>query len=470
MEQLNRKLPILNPQKNFPEKVLMFGEGVFLRAFACVAFEDMNQKGLFNGSVTIVQPLPKGKIDILKKQQGLFTVIERGIENSEKTVKTKIITCIRDGINPYTEYNKYIKCARNPELRFIVSNTTEAGISYREGELLTDKPQISFPGKVTALLYERFTFFKGDSAKGLVLLPCELIDANGTKLKELVHKLAKEWALGEDFLQWVDNSNVFANTLVDRIVAGYPGEEAEKIYNGLGYRDELLNACELFYFWAIEAPPFLKEELPLEEAGLNVVFSDNIAPHRLKKVRLLNGAHTCMAPAALLCGYHTVGETVSDSTFKNYLNKALFNEIIPALDIYKNILEGFANSITERFSNPFINHELIGITHNCVPKFKTRVLPTLLEYQKRFGKLPPILTFSFAAMIAFYKSGERFNISDDERNIALLRNNGIEIILCSLAAEWGVTLNHELIDAVRDMHDEIKKHGVKPIIERLAND
>jgi tagaturonate reductase len=432
----------------------------------------MNRKGLFGGGVTVVQPIPEGKIELLRKQGGLFTVVARGLEQGEETIKTNLITCVNDYINPYDDFNNYIKRARSAGLRFIISNTTEAGIAYREGETLKDSPQISFPGKVTAFLHERFTFFKGDESKGLIFLPCELIENNGTRLKELVHKYANEWSLGDGFLHWLDKACIFANTLVDRIVAGYPYMEADKICAGLGYRDELLNASELFYFWAIEAPLIIKKELPLDKSGLNVVFSENIAPYQLRKVRLLNGVHTCLAPAALLSGYKTVGEAAGNSSFKKYLEKALFEEIMPTFDMNRNVLDSFAKSVIERFSNPFIRHELLGITLNCTSKFKTRVLPSILEYQRRFGKLPPILTFSLAAMIAFYKNGGRFPLADDEKSTAFLRDNKIDVILMNISGAWGVDLseNVQLLTAVEELFGFIKKHGIKLLVERLIND
>ncbi|MCL1824104.1 MAG: tagaturonate reductase, partial [Oscillospiraceae bacterium] len=343
--------------------------------------------------------------------------------------------------------------------------------AYHAGDKPDDKPQVSFPGKVTAFLYERFTFFKGDKSKGLIFLPCELIDNNGTNLKLLVQRYANEWDLGEEFLQWVNNACVFTNTLVDRIVAGYPQTEAEKINEELGYRDELLDACELFYFWAIECPPWLRAELPLDKTGLNIVFSDDIAPYRLRKVRMLNGAHTCLAPAALLSGLTTVGEAANDPDFRKYIENALFKEIIPTLDTNRNVLDGFARSVLERFSNPYIWHELHGITLNSVSKFKARVLPTITEYRKRFGKLPPILTFSFAAMIAFYKNGGRFKIIDDEKNIAFLRDNTLDIIFKNTGAwETDMAADSEFCAAVEEAFRRIRAGGIKQEVTRLAND
>ena len=472
MERLNRNLPLVKFEKKMPEKVIMFGEGEFLRAFACLAFDVLNEKKLFNGSVTIVQPTPEGKIDLIRQQDGLYTVIERGLENGEKRINTRLITCVEDCINPYEDYENYIHKARNPELRYIVSDTTETGFSCCEGELLSDKPQVSFPGKVTAFLYERFKFFEGDDKKGLVFLPCEPIENNGDKLKKITEKYAAQWKLEKEFTEWINEYCVFANTLTDRIVTGYPREEAEKIFEESGYRDELLNTCELFYFWAIESARFaghIKQELPFDKAGLNVIFSDDISLHRLKKARMFNGAHICLAPAALLTGYTTVAEAVGDPMFKKYLEKVLYNEIIPTLDMNRNVLEGFAKSVITRFSNPFTGHELQEITHDCISKFKARIFPAIFEYQRRFGKIPPILTFSFAAMIAFYKNGGHIKIADDEKSTAFLRDNDLDVIFKNIGF-WEVDLleNEELCTAVEEALRRIKLGGIKNEIMRLS--
>jgi tagaturonate reductase len=282
--------------------------------------------------------------------------------------------------------------------------------------------------------------------KGLTFLPCELIDDNGKKLKGLVQKYAVEWNLGYEFLTWVDESCFFANTLVDRIVAGYPYSDSEKLHNELGYCDELLDTSELFFFWAIEGPPELREKLPFDKAGLNVIFSDDITPYRLRKVRLLNGAHSCIAPVALLCGVATVGGAVSDEMLRRLIKCALFNEIIPSLDLNKNVLESFANSVIERFSNPFINHELQSIMLNCVSKIEARLLPIIADYTQIYGRFPPILIFAISAYVEFYKK----EISKVNEIFSLL--------------------SVELENAVCEAHCAIGANGIESEILRLIND
>ncbi|MDR2559139.1 MAG: tagaturonate reductase, partial [Oscillospiraceae bacterium] len=331
MQQLNRNHPLIESAQVFPEKVLMFGESAFLCALVCPALDELNRKGLFGGSVTVA-----GKnIEHFKTQEGLFTIIEKGIENGGKSIKTNLIICVTDYINPYSDHDNYIKRGRNPELRFIVSDAPDAE-------------------KIAALLYERFAFFKGDEKKGLILFSCGRVENNGAELKANVQKYADERGLGKEFKQWMENVCFFANTTADRIVTGFPREDADRIQRKLGYHDELLTICELFYFWAIEAPITVKEELPLDKAGFNIIFNDDITPHHLRKTRLLNGALTCLAPAALLHGYKTVDEAMGNINFKKYLEKALFKEIIPTLDINRNVLDGFAKTVIERLSNPLL--------------------------------------------------------------------------------------------------------------------
>jgi len=394
-------------QDKLPVKVLQFGEGNFLRAFVDFMIDEINEKGLFNGSVTLVQPIAEGLSEMINEQDGLYTCILRGIENKRKVIRKRLITSIDSCINPYAEYDKYIEQIKNPELRFIVSNTTEAGIVYKEGENLADKPQTSFPGKVCAMLYERFKHFGGDKSKGFIFIPCELIDNNGSVLKEIVLKLAHEWQLGEDFTDWINCANYFTNTLVDRIVTGYPKDEAEEIWEELGYRDDLLVTAEIFHFFAIEAPEdvmdAISEELPFHKIGLNVVWTKDATPYKQRKVRILNGAHTMSVTGAYLADKDTVGQMMEDENFVKYLQRGIFDEIIPTLDLEKDDLDSFAHSVFDRFANPYIRHYLLSIALNSVSKYKVRVLPSILEHYNKKKEAPKILTFSMAALIAFYK-------------------------------------------------------------------
>ena len=416
----------LSSQKNFPVKVLQFGEGNFLRAFIDFMIDTLNGAGLFNGSVTLVQPIATGMADMINTQDGLYTVVLRGIEDRQEVVRKRLITCIDSCINPYTDFDDYIAAAKNPDLRFVVSNTTEAGIVYNGGEKLDDRPQASFPAKVCALLYERYRHFGGNTAKGLIFIPCELIDNNGTMLKEIVLRYAKEWQLEPDFTDWIESSNYFTNTLVDRIVTGYPKDEIDALQRDLGYEDNLMVAAEIFHFFAIEAPEAalktISKELPFHKAGLNVVWTTDATPYKQRKVRILNGAHTMSILAAHLAGKNTVGEMMADDIFAQYLQKGICDEIIPTLDLKRDDLESFANSVFDRFANPYIHHYLMSIALNSVSKYRVRVLPSILEYYKRKGEIPTILTFSMAALIAFYK-GDGHDVPDDADIVSFFKQS-----------------------------------------------
>jgi tagaturonate reductase len=403
------------PAAQRPEKVLQFGEGNFLRGFVDWMLHRMNEQGQFNGQAVVVQPIDAGLTDLINEQNGMYTLLLRGIQNGETVDEAELITSIRRGINPYKDYKAFLNCALNPELRFIVSNTTEAGIVFQPEDLPTDSPPSSFPAKLTALLHKRFKAFHGDPAKALVILPCELIDRNGDQLKSIVHQYARKWKLGADFQQWLEHCH-FLNTLVDRIVTGYPKEEIEALSARFGYVDRLFNTAEPFHLWVIEGDPELAKELPLTEAGLNVVWTRDMTPYRTRKVRILNGAHTMTVLAAYLAGKETVKECMDDELIAAYMQKGLFEEIIPTLDLPEEELKSYANSVLERFANPFIKHYLLSIALNSVSKYKTRVLPSLLEFVSRRQELPSVLCFSLAALLVFYRGerqGEAIPLQDD---------------------------------------------------------
>ncbi|WP_461204879.1 tagaturonate reductase [Clostridium sp. DL1XJH146] len=399
------------------ERIVQFGEGNFLRAFADWMIDKMNKEADFDSSVVVVQPLKQGLIDKLNEQDGLYTLYLNGIKDGQAISEHKVIESISRGINPYFQHEEYLELARNPELRFVLSNTTEAGIAFDEEDKLEDKPQNSYPGKLTALLYERYKNFDGDKNKGLILIPCELIEKNGEKLKEIILKYASLWNLEEGFTSWINESNQFCNTLVDRIVPGYPRDRIEEITEELGYDDQLVVEGEQFHLWVIEAPLWVKDEFPAEKCGLNVVFTDDLTPYRTRKVRILNGAHTTMVPVSLLYGIETVRETVEHEVMGKFIEDAIFNEIIPTLDLSKEELDYFAGAVLERFKNPFIKHYLMSISLNSNPKFRTRVLPSLLTYKERKNELPSKLVFAFAATIRLYKgdiNGNTIQLKDNQ--------------------------------------------------------
>ncbi|GGZ15664.1 altronate oxidoreductase [Echinicola pacifica] len=418
MKTLNRQNVSDLPQR--PIKIIQFGEGNFLRGFVDWIIETMNDKANFNADVQLVQPIAQGLGEMINKQDGLYHVQLSGIQSGEAREETKLITCVRGVINPYENYSAYLQLAENPDLRFIISNTTEAGISYNPEDDNKDQLAQSFPGKLTALLFKRFEVFGADNSKGLHIIPCELIDKNGEKLKEIILQYASLWKLPEAFILWINEANTFSNTLVDRIVPGFPRENIKEIQENIGYEDNLVVKAEPFHLWVIEGPDAVKAEFPAEEAGLDVKFVKDQSPYRTRKVRILNGAHTSLVPVAYLHGLRTVRESVEDPIIGPFLNETIQGEIIPTLDLPKEELEQFANDVMDRFKNPFVKHQLSSIALNSISKFKVRVLPSLLEYVDRKGQLPPNLVRSLAALIVFYKgsyNGEATPVQDDEEII-----------------------------------------------------
>lgn len=404
------------PVGHLPERVIQFGEGNFLRAFVDWQFNELNKKGLFNGKVVVVQPLKKGMVDTLNEQDGLYTLLLRGIQKGEEVEKKEIITSVSRGVNPYSDWNEFLKCASNPDLRFIVSNTTEAGIEYVETPFPENECPDSFPAKVAALLFRRFKEFNGAEDKGMIVIPCELIENNGDELKGCVLKHVVDWELGEDFVRWLDESNYFFSTLVDRIVPGYPRDEIEKITEEIGYEDKMLVSAEIFHLWVIKGSEKVRGELPFEKAGLNVVWTNDITPYRTLKVRILNGSHTMFTIPSFLAGNDTVKESVENEITGAFIREGLFKEIMPTLDFPEKKKREFAEAVIERFKNPFIKHYLLSITLNSVSKFKVRVLPSLMKYYELNNSIPAVLSFSLAALLAFYKnavSEKRQIIRDD---------------------------------------------------------
>ena len=389
--------------KDAPEKVLQFGEGNFLRAFVDYWFDLLNEKTGFNGKVVVSQPIEQGLADMINDQEGLYTLFLRGSENGQKVNKKRVISSISRCLNPYKDYDALMECASNPELRYIVSNTTEAGIAYDPTCQMTDKPASSFPAKLTAFLYQRFL----NKLPGFVILSCELIDHNGDELKKCVGQYIDQWNLGSDFKKWNDSENIFCSTLVDRIVPGYPRNEAASICQELGYQDNLIDTGEVFGFWVIEGPQSIMQELKFDKAELPIIVVDNVTPYKQRKVRILNGAHTSFIMGAYLSGQNIVRDCMKDEVIHGFMNKTIYDEVIPTLDLPKDDLEQFASDVTERFSNPFVDHLLLSISLNSTSKWKARCMPSLLEFAARNnGKLPKCLTFSFAAYLCFYHNGQ----------------------------------------------------------------
>ncbi len=400
-----------------PIKVMQFGGGNFLRAFVDWMIHILNEETDFNGGIAVIKPTKRGDYAQLKSQDGLFTVVLDGVENGKLVSEKRLVTAVQEVINPYTEWSAYLALAKNEEVRFVVSNTTEAGIRFNSEDTFEDMPPKEFPAKLTIWLHHRFQYFGNDPTKGCIFLPCELIENNGKALKESILQYAAHWNLPTDFTNWINTSNFFCNTLVDRIVSGYPNERAGKIEAELGYKDELLVAGEQYYSWVVQGPEIVQKELPFAKTGLNVQFVQNLVPHREMKVRILNGAHTAMVPVAYLAGIRLVGEAMKDVEVSHFVESMLLEETIKTLDFPDAIKRKYVVDVLDRFRNPLIKHQLISISLNSTSKFVTRLLPTLKDFYNRYEKLPQHIVFSLAALIRFYKGnvdGTQIDLKDDQ--------------------------------------------------------
>ncbi len=443
MQELNRKTV---PTTGLPIKILQFGEGNFLRAFADWMIDKMNADG-YNSGVAVVQPIAHGMTDLLQKQDNLYHHIYRGLVNGKATSETRLISCIQKSINPFKNKKTYDALVLLPGLELVISNTTEAGIVFNQEDKPADGALAStFPGKVTQLLWSRFNHFKGATDKGLKFIPVELIEKNGEKLKEAILHYAKLWNLTDEFTSWVTTNNYFANTLVDRIVPGFPKEEAEAIRTSIGFNDNLIVSSEVFHLWVIEGGNEIQMAFPADRYGLNVIYTNNLTPYRTRKVRILNGAHTSMVPVGLLNGIETVRESVEDKSLGRFVRHIIFNEISPTISLPKHELEAYAEKVLERFKNPFIRHELTSIALNSISKYKVRVLPSLLDYYKLTNTLPKGLVLAFTHLVKLYLSD--FAINDSQKVKAFFAKlnstdtaRTILIKVLENEAFWGSDLN-----------------------------
>ncbi|OQD42456.1 altronate oxidoreductase [Croceivirga radicis] len=471
MELLNRKNVSALPKR--PIKVVQFGEGNFLRAFVDYAIQLLNLEKDFNAGVAVVQPIDRGLVSMLNDQDGLYTLFSKGVVSGQEIEEKHLIDSIVTAIDPYKDHQSYLALAQEATLEFIISNTTEAGIAFDAGDALDMQPPNSFPAKLTQLLYHRYQFFNGAIDKGLVVIPCELINYNADTLKEVMLKYIDLWNLDEGFKNWVLEANSFHNTLVDRIVPGYPKDDIDAYQEQLAYKDNLIVTSEVFFLWVIEGGEALKKKLPFAGTKLDVKIVADMQPYRTRKVRILNGAHTSMVPFSLLYGNETVKQTVDNDFTGRFVKATIFEEIIPTLDLPKEELEAFAEAVLDRFRNPFIKHQLASIALNSISKFKVRVLPSLLAYFEAKGKLPKNLTFAFACLLRFYKGswkGEQLPVNDDavlmDTFKQLWNNLSIEALVQEVLANtsfWDTDLTkipglkNEVIKALM----LIEEHGVE---------
>ncbi|KEP28153.1 tagaturonate reductase [Bacillus zhangzhouensis] len=475
---MKRLSKAIYPAAEYPETILQIGEGNFMRGFINWHIQKLNDCTDFKGRAVVVPPR-KGSVTALNEQDGLYTLCIQGYHDQKEMNERMVIQSISRGISTYTDYEGFLHVAENPDLRFVFSNTTEAGLVLRKEDRLEDRPQASFPGKLTAFLYQRFKAFSGDEQKGLIILPCELVEHNGDRLEEYVIGMADEWDLPPAFITWIKEANTFCNTLVDRIVPGFSQEAAEAVQKEEGYMDELLVTAEYYHLFVIEAPAFVEKELPFQEAGLNVLFVEDIAPYRMSKVRILNGAHTAMVPIAYSCGLETVKEAVEDEHVGPFIRHMLEEEVLPGLKLPEDELVLYTQSVWDRFCNPFVKHQLLDIALNGVSKFQTRILPSLLDYVVLKKQLPMKLVFSLSSLIYFYRASAD-KVKDDETVMTLMKeaweeenhsNDTIAVHILSNEQLWGRDLTdiEGLSHAVADQLTFIQEHGMRAAVHRMLH-
>lgn len=450
MKALNSKTA---PKPVRPERIIQFGEGNFLRCFVDWIISNMNEKADFNSDVVIVQPLGMGRIENLMEQDCLYHVNLQGLDNGKPVNSFRLIDCVSRALNPYKQFAEFLALAEQPEMRFVISNTTEAGIAYDPSCKLDDAPASSYPGKLVQLLYHRYQYFKGDMSKGLIIFPCELIFLNGHKLKEVIYQYIDLWQLGDGFKEWFEKACGVYATLVDRIVPGFPRKDIDKIKAELDYDDNNVVQGEFFHLWVIEAPESVAKEFPADKAGLNVLFVPSEEPYHERKVTLLNGPHTVLSPVAFLSGINIVRDACQHPVIGRFVHRVMYDELMPTLNLPQDELKHFADAVLERFCNPFVDHQVTSIMLNSFPKYATRDLPGLKTYLKRKGHLPEGLVLGLAAIMVYYRGGKRADGVDIVPNDApeiiellskLWKEGDVENLVKTVLAQtsiWGEDLN-----------------------------
>ncbi len=476
--------------KSRPIGVMQYGEGNFLRAFADYMIDIANEKGVTDLGIAIVKPILFGNLDRFHEQDNLYTVVLRGQMDGKVINDARVITSVQKVVDAYGEYADYMETSCLDTLKIVISNTTEAGIVFDETDKLESKPPVTYPGKLTKSLYARYKKFSGAADKGLVIIPCELIEHNGDKLHTCVNQFIDLWKLGEDFKKWVEDSCTFCCTLVDRIVTGYPRDNVEETAKQLGYVDNLVDTAEPFGLWVIESKKDISKIFPIDKAGLPVVFTDDQTPYRERKVRILNGAHTSTVLAGYLAGFDIVGDIMKDADVRKMMETIVFGEIVPTVKLPHDEVIAFANSVFERFENPFIKHRLLDISLNSVSKWKSRILPTFRDNYNKNGELPRLLTFSFAALMAFYsttcemdggilkgdRNGERYDIKDDAAALEFFASHkgssDEEFVkaFASHTAFWGEDLTKYtgFVSTVAAYLGDIRAKGMKAVVHGLV--
>ena len=477
-------------------KVVQFGEGNFLRAFADEMIDEANEQNVFGGNIVILKPTPvragSGTFESFRRQECQYTVVLRGKKEGHTVCEKRKITSVKEILSIYDEWQAVLKLAAVESLKIVISNTTEAGIIYKEEKRDAEAPPSTYPGKLTAFLYERFEMFHGAADHGLIILPVELIEDNGDTLRNCVLHYTDVWNLGEKFAWWIENACTFCNTLVDRIVPGFPGDEAQTMWEELGYRDDLLDVAEPFGLWVIEDKGDVRKKFPLDQVGMPVMFAESVRPYKQRKVRILNGAHTSFALASFLAGNDDVLSSMKDECIRTHIMKVLYEEVLPTLTLPEDEVKAFAAAVIERFENPFIKHQLLSISLNSVSKWRERCMPSLIAYEEKKGRIPEHLAFSLAALLQFYtgselqdgaltghrKCGEiseTYQIHDDQAVLEFFaqssRNCAADFVKNTLeqSSFWGQDLTQipGLARLVTEDLENIRRVGVRSALEQL---
>lgn len=477
-----------------PERIIQFGEGNFLRAFVDWIVWQMDRRTDFDASVVIVQPIAHGMTEQLEAQNCLYHVNLQGLVDGQPVNSLELIDSVSRTVNPYADHTAFLALAEQPDIRFVVSNTTEAGIAFDPTCRLSDAPPASYPAKLTQLLYHRFRAFGGDAQRGLIILPCELIFQNGHHLADCIRSYIDLWqdemdTDSEPFRQWFEQACYVCTTLVDRIVPGFPRRDIDAIQQRAGFADQMVVQAEAFHLWVIEAAPNLPleqlaREFPADKAGLHVVFTRDESPYHERKVTLLNGPHTILSPVAFLAGLNIVRDACQHETIGPFVRRVMYEELLPTLNLPEDELRRFADDVMERFCNPFVDHQLTSIMLNSLPKFQTRDLPGLKTYIERRGCLPQGIVLGLAAICIYYRGGQRadgtaIQPNDDPRIMQLLTDlwatgDAHRVAEGVLAAKELIWHEHGDLNAIPGLTDLLARdiqcildHGMMETVKRI---
>ncbi len=478
MQQLNRTdlgLPV------YPVKVLQFGGGNFLRGFVDYLIDRYNKACQADIGIAVIKVTPRGDYKQWKSQNGLYHVRNKGLQQGKMLDQTELISSVSTILHAYQEWDQFLETAHDPNIKFIISNTTESGLKISEHDRKDGTPPDSFPAKLTCWLYQRFLHFKGAKSAACTFIPCELLIDNGLLLKELILTTGLRWELDPTFLTWIETEQTFCNTLVDRIVPGIQQAALPAVWEEIGYEDQMATEGEPYHLWAIEGPDHIKASFPLDQAGLNVVFTPDLQPFRKRKVRILNGAHTALVPVAYLLGLRIVRDSVNDEVAGAFLTKLLAEEILPVMNMPMEEVTSYADTVIERFKNPYIDHYLISIALNSLSKFTSRLMPSVRDYMATNDTAPCLITCSLACIILMYRgsyNGETIPLKDDPvvlQKLAGLWQEYAEVpqqlaqTALSWEAGWGIDLSKDpkIVDAVTHHLTSIQQNGIDKHIKSL---